>query len=592
MDSKTVIAVVVSGGLLVLLAAVVAFADMGISDHVRREYERAVYDLEQAGGAFAGTREHLGLPAAEAEASSPLTADLDAAEAKLREAYDAVSQEGAELLAANREEDEPRLQELTQRARAARQEAVGALDVAQREIERARAAAAAVEEQREAEAARLSAAEEELADHQAAVERVLADHQVLAPLAAKEGWLDALDEASAALAAVQEGPWPEAEAAVAEVAPTEPETVQAAEAALQEVATARSAATGPAAEVHQAATALGDFVANKDARLSEARELAATIAGVALAELRAEVERAAADFSHLADDLRDRFAGLEAMQAEAPGTLAELEEVATQPLSAEQPVRLKALLAELDRAADLLPAEKRALEETLAGLYVAEDRILTDMEIREGEEVEFFHEYTTYRVEADGATDVDSEWVEVSEREYLEHEAHLGMVVWSRPAGVLTPITYVSPPGYAYVGNPYYGEWDDDDDEELWEFDDDRVRIYHFGKKRKHRITRGDYRTYRSYRDRSQVYFDVDDYGDPIYGSRGSYTRRRHSDARYVAHDGYARSRYKTSGGTYQGARWEREQIAKKRAAERARQRRQSSYRRGSRSSSSSWGGK
>ncbi|MCF8087477.1 MAG: hypothetical protein K9K63_16945 [Desulfotignum sp.] len=80
--------------------------------------------------------------------------------------------------------------------------------------------------------------------------------------------------------------------------------------------------------------------------------------------------------------------------------------------------------------------------------------------IDESEET-FFHNYI---LEQNGETS-ETGWEQVDEKVYDANLEYLGMAVLAKPYGVFEKdrLTEAAPPGMAYVGNPEYGEWRQDD---------------------------------------------------------------------------------------------------------------------------------
>ena len=72
-----------------------------------------------------------------------------------------------------------------------------------------------------------------------------------------------------------------------------------------------------------------------------------------------------------------------------------------------------------------------------------------------------FHKYI---LEQDGQTE-ETGWQQVSEEFYENNLEYLGMAILAKPFGAFEQdrLTQPAPPGMAYVGNPKYGEWKEDD---------------------------------------------------------------------------------------------------------------------------------
>lgn len=79
----------------------------------------------------------------------------------------------------------------------------------------------------------------------------------------------------------------------------------------------------------------------------------------------------------------------------------------------------------------------------------------------------YFHKYL---LENDAQT-TETEWMKVSEDVYETNFDNLGMAILSKPFGTFESdaLTQAAPPGMAYVGNPQYGEWrEDENGERFW----------------------------------------------------------------------------------------------------------------------------
>ncbi|MDO8507102.1 MAG: hypothetical protein Q7S53_00855 [bacterium] len=71
--------------------------------------------------------------------------------------------------------------------------------------------------------------------------------------------------------------------------------------------------------------------------------------------------------------------------------------------------------------------------------------------------------YHKYLVEENGQVH-EEDWKEVDEATFAANEADLGMVIMTKPVGLYEEdvIKVASPPGFAYVDNPRYGQWNTD----------------------------------------------------------------------------------------------------------------------------------
>lgn len=80
--------------------------------------------------------------------------------------------------------------------------------------------------------------------------------------------------------------------------------------------------------------------------------------------------------------------------------------------------------------------------------------------------------YHQYLLETDGKTK-ETGWEKVSEDVYAAALPFLGMAILAKPYGLFEAdqLTQAAPPGMAYVGNPEYGQWiGQNDDNRFWEW--------------------------------------------------------------------------------------------------------------------------
>jgi hypothetical protein len=183
------------------------------------------------------------------------------------------------------------------------------------------------------------------------------------------------------------------------------------------------------------------------------------------------------------------------------------------------------------------------------------DKVIIDMRSKSGV---YAHKY---KVITNGQS-VDSGWTNVDKATFNKHKEHLGMAIYSKPAGVLPEDATViaSPPGYNYVGNRRYGQWERRNGQSFWVFygQYSLMRDVFWGRGMYRPIYRSEYRGYRSnLRSRRAYYGAKKQYGtakavkSPKY-SKSSYAKKRSSSG------GYSGSKYsgsKRSGG-YRGSRY------------------------------------
>ncbi|MCP4627528.1 MAG: hypothetical protein GY850_29040 [bacterium] len=164
------------------------------------------------------------------------------------------------------------------------------------------------------------------------------------------------------------------------------------------------------------------------------------------------------------------------------------------------------------------PPPLNEIRETMKGIPTC-SVILDDMK----EEGNFFKDYYhKYKVITDEKT-LDMDWMATPEDVYRRYEPLLGMTIWSKQDGKEN--TSAGPPGYEYVGNPKYGNWQrDSSGNSFWAF---------YGQYRLlgdllggGRIHRNRYDTYASNRSWGKPYYGPNN----EYGTNGSLTKKSKPD--------------------------------------------------------------
>lgn len=154
---------------------------------------------------------------------------------------------------------------------------------------------------------------------------------------------------------------------------------------------------------------------------------------------------------------------------------------------------------------------------------------------------DFYHQYRVVWAEEEGEATPEAEpgaaseaaelafherledWAPVSEDMYRKYQDFLGMTVLAKSAeGVETT---PAPAGYEYVGNPRYGEWrTDSSGNSFWAFYGRYALLSHLFGTFRQPVYRGDWSDYRSARSSGRPYFGR----SQQYGTQGSYTRNTH----------------------------------------------------------------
>jgi hypothetical protein len=130
----------------------------------------------------------------------------------------------------------------------------------------------------------------------------------------------------------------------------------------------------------------------------------------------------------------------------------------------------------------------------------------------------YYHRYKVVQGDQSWTTD----WLRVPESFYRAHENFLGMTLASKtPDGENTT---PHPPGYDYVGNPQYGQWQTDSSgRSFWEFYGQYALLRDLFGWGPRVIYRDDYDLYQTFRARNRPYYGPT---GQEYGTRGTITRQ------------------------------------------------------------------
>lgn len=144
--------------------------------------------------------------------------------------------------------------------------------------------------------------------------------------------------------------------------------------------------------------------------------------------------------------------------------------------------------------------------------------ILEDMTTKGSLFAQFYHKYRVTIGEKIYYTD----WEKVSESFYRQNQNYLGMSLISKTAdGYVTQTP--SPPGYQYVGNSRYGEWQNDSSgRSFWAFYGQYMFMSQMFNVFSRPMYRNDYNSYTQYRDSGRPYYGSKNQ----YGTNGTVTRK------------------------------------------------------------------
>ncbi len=216
------------------------------------------------------------------------------------------------------------------------------------------------------------------------------------------------------------------------------------------------------------------------------------------------------------------------------------------------------------------------LGQKVGQLYLSWDRILVDMDIREGETLTLHHKYKTVTVQIQdpqkkqGAHSESEAWVQVSKATFDALEDKLGMSVARKPAGKYEEEaeSLAQPAGYSYLAPPgqsnQYGQWRrDSHGGSFWVFYGQYMfmRSMFWGPAYQPILPR-DYTDYRRSYTSGRTWYGRTAAGRPRYGTNSRTTASTYRSSRYVRSGGYRNSYYKRSGGNLRGYRSSRYRAA------------------------------
>jgi len=145
--------------------------------------------------------------------------------------------------------------------------------------------------------------------------------------------------------------------------------------------------------------------------------------------------------------------------------------------------------------------------------------VLEDMKEEGNFFIQFFHRYRV--VIPEEAENTLTGWLEVPETYFKQNEPFLGMSLMVKKEGIIS--SEVSPPGYQYVGDPKYGQWQTDSrGNSFWEFYGKYALLTSLLGGWNRPIYRNDYDMYRQYRNRNTPYYGP----NKQYGTNGTFTKQ------------------------------------------------------------------
>lgn len=413
------------------------------------------------------------------------------------------------------------------------------------------------------------------------LEKVMSSESALfaSPLYA-EIWKRNLDEAASSLSTA------DAERKKVEqlLDENDPEGEAAVMGALPALSSARAGALATVEECIEAAERRVSYKRQSDDILAKADGRLANIEKADIAGTRGIVEQAIADWPGKKTDLERRLQGLERSATEGKAAHATLASMKGKDPADLDYDRFIAAATALRRAESTLAEQAGAsggIAKLIEQLYWSIDRMLVDMDIREGQTVQFYHRIQEIRtrvpnVEGTKATELegvkadtqkkDPYWSQVTKARYEANKKNLGMVLEHKPGGKYDHEIEkaASAPGYAYMCPPEqkrnnYGYWNSGPGGSFWVWYGQYALMRDlFWGPRYSPVYADSWRDYRDHRTSGRTWYGkTSDGRTPRYGSDSRFGKTRYSGSRYVSSGGFKNTRYVRSGGSYRGSRFE-----------------------------------
>ena len=162
--------------------------------------------------------------------------------------------------------------------------------------------------------------------------------------------------------------------------------------------------------------------------------------------------------------------------------------------------------------------------------------ILYDMDQHGNFSSSYYHKYQIIR-ELDGeASEVLTDWKEVSEREFTKNIDNMGMEIVARDStGALTKEP--APPGYNnYVGNSKYGQWENRGGTSFWAFYGQYAFMSSMFRMTMFPVHRSYYNDWRgNYRGTGRSYYGPGGAGGRYYGTGSGYSRTNNPNSSWTS---------------------------------------------------------
>ena len=294
------------------------------------------------------------------------------------------------------------------------------------------------------------------------------------------------------------------------------------------------------------------------------------VQAVDLNGLAGVVQKAEGDWPEKKNDLDSRLASVRATAARADQAWQGSEEARRAAAANETgKVDYAALFGSADAlktAADDLPKQAVALKALSGQLYDSWDKLLVDMQVRDGKPEQKIRIIRTHVNDAsgkNGTSTSEETWVEVNRSQYQAMERDLGMAIEHKPAGKydIESERVAQPAGFAYMAPPgqsnRYGYWDNSGGHSFWVFYGQYALMRDLLFNHDYRpYDRYEYYNYRTYYDRRQTYYGNEGSSAPKYGTAGTTTQERYSGSTFAKSGGFKDSKYASKPGGYSDSKY------------------------------------
>ena len=391
------------------------------------------------------------------------------------------------------------------------------------------------------------------------VEKLLSSHKsFLGPIGEREGWSARFD---AAVQRIEEARSTLDKNIKPLIEKDESDDAAKLRTRLQEIRANRMSALHEADAVLARAKKLIEYKEKRAAKVAEAESNYKALESGGLQPLKAKAIQAVADWPDKKADIEARMKVFGDLKTAASESFTVMTEENGKPENQIDFEKLVDNAEAVNSARERFDQSIATTSALLDQLYVSWDKILEDMEIREGYEVEFFHYYKVIKIDREDKSHSEILTQQVSKDVYLRHENDLGMTFESKPKGKydFEADKQVSPPGYNYVGNSHYGSWQrDSHGQSFWVFygQYSLMRNLFWGGSYYRPVYRTDWNTYRDSRTRGTTWYGRDTSGKSVYGSKGTMARTKYASSRYTSKGGFSSTQFKKTGGSYRGSRY------------------------------------